>query len=148
MRKYLISLAAAASALVVAAPASAQYYGGSQAYGYGRGDYGRSYDRRGYGDYNYESRRLVEANLERMAKIHGEIRSAAARGMLSPAEAARLDRQAAQFDRELAWLARDGMTGSEGATFDARADRLAQEVQARTGYGYGYDRGYDRYGRW
>jgi hypothetical protein len=169
MRKYLISLAAAASAMAVAAPASAQFYGGSPAYGYDRNDdgeygrgydrnnyheYGRSHDRYGYGDNGrgYESRRLITANRERMAKIHHEIRSAAARGTLNPAEAARLDRRAAQFDRELAWLARDGMTGQEGAVFDARADRLAQEVLARTGnrYGYGYGNGYgdERYDRW
>ena len=50
-------------------------------------------------------------------------------------------------------LERGGMTGQEGAVFDARADRLAQEVRARTGYGRGYGYGYgdgngyeDRYG--
>ena len=140
MRKFLISLAAAASAVAVAAPASAQYYGGSPAYGYDRygyGDYGR-----GYGAAGYESGRLIAANRERMARIHGEIQSAVARGRLSPGEAANLHRRAAQFDRELEVLARGGMTGQEGAIFDARADRLAQEVRARTGYGYGYGYGY------
>ena len=147
MRKYLIILAAAASAVAAASPASAQYYGGSPAYGY---------DRNGYGDHraSYESRRLIAANRERMARIHGEIESFAARGRLSPGEAASLHRKASQFDRELRMLARDGMTGQEGAIFDARADRLAQEVRARAGYGRGYgygyenDYGYDRHGRW
>ena len=144
MRKYLISLAALASAVTVASPAAAQSSGGSPAYGY---------DRQGYGDYRggYESRRLIAANRERMARIHGEIESATARGMLSPAEASRLHRRASQFDRELRMLERGGMTGQEGAIFDARADRLAQEVRARTGYGYGYgyndDYGYDPYRR-
>ena len=154
MRKYLISLAAAASALAVAAPASAQYYGGSPAYGYnqyGYGNYGRGYDRNRYGNYGagYQSQQLIELNRQRMARIHNEIQQAAAMGRLSPGEAAALHRRAAQFDRELAMLARGGMTGQEGAVFDARADRLAQEVQARTGngYGYGYGYGYDRYNR-
>ena len=157
MRKYLIALAAAASTVAIAAPASAQNYGGSSGYGYGsydRGygnyDRGYGYENHGRGDrYNrggYESRQLIVANRERMAKIHAQIRSAAARGMLNPGEAARLDREAAQFDRELDYLARDGMTGQEGAIFDQRADRLAQEVQARTGYGRSY--GYGGYGRW
>lgn len=153
MRKYLISLAAAASALAVAAPVSAQYYGGSQ-YGY---------NRYGYSNYgaNYQSQQLISANRERMARMHNDIQVGVARGMISPGEAARLHQRAAQFDRELAQLARGGMTGEEGAIFDARADRLAQEIQARTGYGrgyrygnnygfgngYGYDNGYDAYGR-
>ena len=150
MRKVLISLAAAVSALAVAAPATAQYYGGSPAYGYNNynnyNSYGYNGYNRGYGDYgaNYQSRQLIELNRQRMARIHSDIQQAAAMGRLSPGEAARLQRQAAQFDRELAMLARGGMTGQEGAVFDARADRLAQEVQARTGNGYGY--GYGR--RW
>ena len=139
MRKYLVSLAALASVVTVASPAAAQYYG-SPAYGY---------DRPAYGDYRggYDSRRLIAANRERMARIHAEIESAAARGMLSPSEAGRLHRRASQFDRELRMLERGGMTGQEGAVFDARADRLAQEVRARTGYdrgyGYGYGNNYD-----
>lgn len=153
MRKFLISVAAVASAIGFAVPASAQYYDAPPAHGYGDddrgydgyGDYGRDYGRDRYGRYG-ESRRLIAANRERMARIHSEIETAAAQGRLSPGEAARLHRRASQFDRELQWLARDGMTGQEGATFDARADRLAQEVRARTGHGYGY--GYDRYDRW
>jgi hypothetical protein len=148
MRKFLIPLAAAASAVAVAAPASAQYYGGSPGNDYGRYEYGRGYDQYGYGDNRggYESRRLIAVNRERMARIHGEIESAAARGRLNSREAANLHRRASQFDRELAMLARGGMTGQEGAMFDARADRLAQDVRARAGYGYSYS--YDRYNRW
>src|SRR5688500_9237850 len=145
MRKYLVSLAALASVVAVATPAAAQYYG-SRAYGY---------DRPAYGDYRggYESPRLIAASREGRARIHAGIESAAARGMRSPSDAARLHRGASQFDRELRMLERGGMTGQEGAMFDARADRLAQEVRARTGYGrsygYGYGNGYgyeDGYG--
>ena len=142
MRKPLIFLAAAASVVAVAAPASAQYYGGSPAYGYN----GYNSNRYGYGDYGSrnQSNHLIAANRERMARIHGEIQQAVARGRISPGEAAALHRRASQFDRELAALARGGMTGEEGAIFDQRADRLAQEIRARTGYGYGYD----SYRRW
>jgi len=160
MRKSLIFLAAAASAVAVAAPASAQYYGGYIGNGYNNG-YNSGYryngygnNRYGYGDYaRSQSNQLIAANRERMARIHSEIDQAAARGRMSPGEAAALHRRAAQFDRELAMLARGGMTGEEGAIFDQRADRLAQEVRARSGYGYGYNNGYgygDGYGynRW
>ena len=146
MRKSLVFLAAAASAVAVAAPASAQYYGGYVGNGYnssyGNNRYG------GYGDYGsrYQSNQLIAANRERMARIHNEIDQAVASGRMSRGEAAALHRQAAQFDRELAYLARGGMTGQEGAIFDQRADRLAQEVRARSGYGYGYGYGNDRYG--
>jgi hypothetical protein len=145
MRKLLIPVAVAVSALAVAAPASAQYYGG-QNYGYSNGynQYGRGYNRSNGG---YESNRLIAANRERMAKIHNDIEMAAQRRIISPNEAARLHSRAAQFDRELAMLARGGMTGQEGAMFDARADRLAQEVLARTGQGYGYGNRYG-YNRW
>jgi len=149
MRKSLVFLAAAASAVAVAAPASAQYYGGYIGNGYnnsyGYNSYGNTrYG--GYGDYGsrYQSNQLIAANRERMARIHNEIDQAVASGRMSRGEAAALHRQAAQFDRELAYLARGGMTGQEGAIFDQRADRLAQEVRARSGYGYGY--GNDRYG--
>ncbi|HXC74407.1 MAG TPA: hypothetical protein VN640_06975 [Sphingomicrobium sp.] len=162
MRKSLVFLAAAASAVAVAAPASAQYYGGyigngynnSSGYnnGYGYNSYGNNRSG-GYGDYGsrYQSNQLIAANRERMARIHNEIDQAVASGRMSRGEAAALHRQAAQFDRELAYLARGGMTGQEGAIFDQRADRLAQEVRARSGYGYGYGygnnrSGYDGYG--
>jgi hypothetical protein len=172
MRKLLIPVAVAVSALAVAAPASAQYYGGSgngydngynRGYdddgdddrdrGDGYGQYNRGNDVRGYGRYGggWESNRLIAANRQRMARIHNEIEMAAARRLISPAEAARLHNRAARFDRELAMLARDGMTGQEGAMFDARADRLAQEIRARTSYGnrygngYGYGSGYNRW---
>jgi len=152
MRKSLVFLAAAASAVAVAAPASAQYYGGYIGNGYNNGYGYNSYGNNrygGYGDYGsrYQSNQLIAANRERMARIHGEIDQAVARGRMSPGEAAALHRRAAQFDRELANLARGGMTGEEGAIFDQRADRLAQEVRARSGYGYGY--GYNNgYNRW
>jgi hypothetical protein len=148
MRKSLVFLAAA-SAVAVAAPASAQYYGGyigNNSSGYNNGYGYNGYGNNRYGDYGsrYQSNQLIAANRERMARIHNEIDQAVASGRMSRGEGAALHRQAAQFDRELAYLARGGMTGQEGAIFDQRADRLAQEVRARSGYGYGY--GNDRYG--
>jgi len=159
MRKVLISIATAVSALAIAAPASAQVYGGR---------YGNTNDYNGYNNYNgysrynrydndrydrrfggaYESRRLVALNQQRIAKLHSEIRQFVAQGRLNPREAARLDNGVEQFRQELMAVARNGMTGREGAIFDARADRLSQEIHARAGYAYGYGRDYDRYDRW
>src|SRR3954447_12521485 len=59
MRKLLISLAAAGAALVVASPASAQYYGGQQ---YGQG-YGYNGYNNGYGN-NYGSVRALQARID------------------------------------------------------------------------------------
>jgi hypothetical protein len=139
MRKFLISIATAASVLAIATPASAQYYGGG--YGYNNNN---GYDNYGYGRHRggYDSRELIAANRQRMARIEYQIRTLEAQGRLSRGEAARLECTAAQFRRELNVIARNGMTGNEGAIFDARADRLGQEVQTRAGYGYGYG------GRW
>ncbi len=157
MRKFLVSIAAAASIVAIAAPASAQYYGGGYGYdnGYGDGygsDNGYRYGAYGYGNgrAGYESNRLVALNQQRLARMQRNIRQYVAQGRLDPREAAQLDRQVYRFGQELQAVARDGMTGREGAIFDARADRLGQEIEARAGIGYGYGRGYrdDRYRGW
>lgn len=153
MRKILISVATAVSALAIAAPASAQYYGGGYGYnnyGYNNDGYGYDNDRYGYGYGNggaaYQSDRLIALNQQRLARLHRDIRQYVAQGRLDPREAAQLDRQVDQFSQELRAIARNGMSGRDGAIFDSRADRLGAEIQARAGVGYGY--GYGRYGRW
>ena len=144
MRKFLISMAGVASLVAVATPADAQFYPGRPAYDYG------------YGGYNngYRSDRLIAINSDRIARIQYQIRVLAQRGMLSRGEAVRFERTAAEFRQQLAARSRNGMSGREGAMFDARLDRFEQSVRARAGYGYGYGYGnaygygYDRYGRW
>ena len=149
MHKFLIPIATAASALAIAAPASAQFYG-APGYGnnYGYNNYG--YNNQGYSYRGaYGGRQLVAVNRQRMARIHSQIEILARSGRASPGEVASLHREANRFDRELNRLARNGMTGQEGAIFDARVARLGQQIQARLGYGYnryGYDR-YDDYRR-
>lgn len=145
MRKFLISVATAASVLAIATPASAQYYGGYNG-GYG---YNNNNNNNGYGYNNYNRGRnysgnLIAANRQRMARIEYQIRSLQAQGRINPREAARLERTAAQFRRELEMVSRDGMTGTEGAIFDQRVDNLGRQVQAYAGYGNGYGN-YDRW---
>jgi hypothetical protein len=151
MRKFLISIATTASVLAIASPASAQYYGGgygsNNGYGYNNGygfNNGSGYNE-GYG-YNdrhrsrYDSRNLVAANRQRMARIEYQIRSLEAQGRISPREANSLERRAAQFRRELDAISRNGMTGNEGAIFDARVGQLGRQVEAYAGYRNGSNR--------
>jgi hypothetical protein len=146
MTKFLLSIAAAASALAIATPATAQYYGGG--YGYNNSSYGhgRAHGRYRYdnGGYGYESNRLVALNQRRLARMHRDIADYVAQGRLDPREAAQLDREVDRFAQELRAVERNGMSGREGAIFDARADRLGEEIQARAGVGYRYG----RYRRW
>ena len=150
MRKFLIPIAAAASALAIAAPASAQFYGspgyGYSGYGYNAyNGYGYNGYRGGYDNYRggYDSGRLVALNRQRMARIHIEIDSLARSGAIGPGEAASLNQQASRFDQELNWLSRGGLSGNEAARFDAEVASLGQQIRARSGYGYGYSYGYD-----
>ena len=139
MRKVLISIAAAVSVLAIATPAAAQHYRG----GYNNGYNGYGYDNRRAG---YESNRLIALNQQRLQRMHWDIRQYVAQGRLDPREAAHFERQASRLGQELQAVARNGMTGTEGAIFDSRADRLNLEIQRRAGVGYGY--GYDGYSRW
>ena len=78
MRKFLISLAAAGAAVVVATPAAAQYYPG-QGYGYGYG-----YNNRGQMQNELRQIRYQADNLARQGRLtrseardlYGDIRSA------------------------------------------------------------------------
>lgn len=145
MRKVLISIAAAVSVLAIAAPASAKNYRGGHGYDNGYG-YNNGYGGYGYdnGRAGYESNRLIALNQQRLARMHHDIRQYVAQGRLDPREAAQLDREVSRFGHELRAVARNGITGTEGAIFDARADRLNVEIQRRAGVGYGYD-GYSRW---
>jgi hypothetical protein len=136
MRKVLISIAAAVSVLAIATPASAQRYP--------RGGYNNGYNN-GYNAYG-ESNRLITLNQQRLQRMHWDIRQFVAQGRLHPREAAQFERQVSRLGQELQAVARNGMTGTEGAIFDSRADRLNVEIQRRAGVGYGY--GYGGYPGW
>jgi len=81
MRKILITLAAAASALAIATPASAQYYPQPN-YGYSQG---------------YRGQDAMRHNQARLSQLQAQIRQAAMRGRIDPREAQRLDWQVQQF---------------------------------------------------
>lgn len=109
MRMFLISLAAAASAVAMASPAAAQW-GQPQGYAYGYNN-----------PYNYGQVRRFEVRIQ---QLRNDIRRFDAQGRLSRGDAARLDNAAAQLQGQLMYSARNGMTSRERRVLDYRIDRL------------------------
>src|SRR4030095_360467 len=145
MRKFLISAAFAASTIVAAAPAAAQWYPPQQqGYGYGYNKYG-------------QVRRLQV----RVDDLQRHINNLDRRNILSNREASRLRDESRDVERRLHYAARNGLSGWEAQDIDRRIGRLEYRIQReardgnRYGYyrtGYGYDRGgwgdRDHDGRW
>ncbi|MFL6781740.1 MAG: hypothetical protein ACJ8FF_08740 [Sphingomicrobium sp.] len=153
MRKFVISLAAAGTALVFASPASAQYYPqqqpyGGQGYGYNQG-YGANY---GYGQ-NYGGVRALQARIN---SIQAQIENLRARRAITRNEASDLRQESRGLERRLYQAGRNGLNYREMQTIQVRIARLEQHVRheatdgnrwGRGGYGYsnGYNgQGYDR----
>lgn len=139
MRKLLISVAAAGAALVVAAPASAQYYQG-QPYGYN-----------GYGQNNYGQVRALQARIDR---LQWQINALDRGNVVRDDRADRLREESRNIERRLRSAARYGLNPYEVNDIQARVARLEQRLQyasynrnGRGGYdGYRGDRD-DRYDR-
>lgn len=112
MRKFLLPLAAAASALVVAAPASAQMWSVSvQSYGnlgpvYGAPSYGAPYGQGyGYGRYNYGQVRALQARID---QVQRQINHLARNRMITRSEHNNLTWESRVIERRLRNNARDG----------------------------------------
>ena len=142
MRKFLISAALAASTLVAAAPAAAQYYPQPQGYAYGYNNYG-------------QARRLQV----RIDQLQRQINYFDSRNILSEREASRLRGESRGLEQRLRYSARYGLNGRERYEIERGIQRLEYRIQReardgnRNGYngrnGY-YDAGYsdrDRDGR-
>jgi hypothetical protein len=116
MHKVLISLAAAASALTVATPASAQYFPAPPpppGYGYG------------HGHYNYGHFRSLKARID---GLQHHINRLDSRDILSEREARRLRDESRDVERRLFHAARNGLGPREAALIDHRIRRLEQRV--------------------
>ena len=117
MRKVLISAAAAVSALVVASPASAQYFPVAPGYAYG---------------HNIGHARAMKARVDR---IQFEIRRLAQYRMISPGEYRRLLRESREVEYRLIRNARDGFGLSPREAYEterriARLEwRIARDVR-------------------
>jgi len=134
MRKFVLSLVAAASALAVAAPASAQYYPApqQQPYGYAQ-PYGNAY---GYNNFGH-----VRALQVRIDRIQRQINRLDNRDRIGEREARRLREQSRNIERRLRAASRRGLNGFEANDSQRRIAFLEQRVQFAVNNGWG------RYGR-
>jgi hypothetical protein len=131
MRKVLVSLAAAGTALVVAAPAAAQYYQARPVYA----PYGAAY---GYN--NYGQTRALQVRID---TVQRQIRMLDRRNVIRDDPADRLRREANDIERRLHRAGRNGLNPYEANQINARIVRLEQRLQytaANGNRGYGYRR--------
>jgi hypothetical protein len=139
MRKLLISLAAAGAALVVASPASAQYYGGQQ---YGQG-YGYNGYNNGYGN-NYGSVRALQARID---AVQWQIKRLDRYNGIGDRQADQLRAESRGIERRLHQAGRYGLNPYEAQDIQVRIARLEQRVQYASSNRYGrYGRGHDGHG--
>jgi len=137
MRKFLISLAVAASALAVATPASAQYYPQSQGYGYGQPQgYGYGQQGNGYNN-NYGQVRRLQARID---QIQRQIQRLDRRGAIRNRQTDGLRAEARNIERRLRDVSRFGIDPRESRDIEVRMARLEQQVRyaasnGRNGYG-------------
>ena len=128
MRKLVLALAAAGSALVVAAPASAQYY---------PAQYGNRY---GYN--NFGQVRELQVRIDRVQRQIGFLDR---RNVVRDDRADRLRDEARDIERYLHRAARNGLNPYEANNINARIARLEQRVQFAANNGrYRHDRWGDR----
>ena len=136
MRTVLISLVAAASALAVATPATAQYHPQQYPQQYPQPGYGY-----GYGQ-NYNHRGHVRALQVRIDRIQREINRLARYRMVSRNEHRTLQRDAREIERSLRRNARDGrgLTVREMYNTERRIVRLEHKIarDVRDGRRYGF----------
>jgi len=113
MRKFLIPLAAAATTLVLASPAAAQWHP-QPAYGYGVG-------------HGFSHARALQARVDR---LQFEIRRLAQYRMISPREYRRLRNDSRQIELRLRREARDGygLNPREAYSIERQIARLEWRV--------------------
>ena len=154
MRKFLIGAALAASTLIGAVPASAQYYP-QRAQPYGYSGYGTQYGNQ----YGYGQGRALIARVD---QIRQQIRQLDRRGALSNNEAYRPDSEAQQLRYRVRQLSYNGLNSNERYDVERRLARLEQMVRYEAndgndrydGRGYGFSQGYQngngqyQNGRW
>lgn len=166
MHKFLIPLAAAASALAVATPASAQWfpqqqqqygynygYGAPQAYGYGvpQGQgYGYSYGApQGYAygapygnAYGHQNNYGAVRNLQvRINALQRQINRLGNRNILSNPQARRLHNQSRALEHRLVHASRFGLAPREHASLQVGIQRLERRIAIEARNGNRYRRG-------
>ena len=127
MRKFIISAALAASTLVAAAPAAAQWQPQGNAYGYN----------------NYGQVRRLDARID---AIQAQINHLDRRNILSNREAGRLRGESRDVENRLHRVARNGFTGWERKDIENRIQRLEVRVQREARDGNRYNGNYGQNG--
>ena len=117
MRKLLIPVVAAASALAVAAPASAQW--APPVYHYQPYNYGSGFRYHAFA-------RSMEVRVQR---IRNDIRAMQVRRILSPREARSLERQAANLQNRIYFASRNGIQPGEARRLENQIRNLEFRVQ-------------------
>jgi hypothetical protein len=125
MRKFLIATLASVSALVVAAPAAAQYYPAPQPYGYGQG-YGYGYN---------NNQHAVGYLVQRVDRVRNHIDRLDSRDRISEREARSLRNEAQSLRNRVLRSGYNGLSGREHQNLNVRLARLEQRVryEARDG---------------
>jgi hypothetical protein len=119
MRKFLIPIVAAASALAVAAPASAQYVQWAPpVYQYNPYKYGNGF--------SYHS--FANSMLQRVERVRADIRIMQQRRVLSWNEARRLDMQAQNLQRRIFRAQRGGIRPGEARSLENQIFNLQRRV--------------------
>lgn len=123
MRRFLISLVAAASVSAIAAPVSAQPRGNmtpyaAPVYNYSPYNYGRGYS--GYA--------FVQQMQARVQRIRADIRNMEVRRILSPREARSLEREANAIQRRVYKAPRNGIRPAEARGIENRIRNLEIRV--------------------
>jgi hypothetical protein len=119
MRKFLIPIAAAASALAVAAPATAQYVQWAPpVYQYNPYNYGT-----GFSGINF-----ARSMADRVQRVRMDIRVMRERRVLSRGEARSLDRQAENLQRRIFRAQRYGVSPYEARSLETQIFNLQRRV--------------------
>ena len=128
MKKTVLALIAAGSALAVATPATAQYY---------NAPYGNAY---GYQN-NWGQVRSLQARIN---NVQRQIRQLDRVNRIRDGQADRLRREANQIENRLQRATRFGLNGYEANDINIRIARLEQRVQYSMAqrYGRNWNRGY------
>ena len=129
MRKFVISAAAAATAMALASPAAAQHRGYDQRHGQHRGYDQRDDDRRGNWNRHNVNRQAVNQLMRDLDRAESQIQRGIQRGNISHREAQGLRREAANIRQRLHRAARDGLSQREFANLRQRVNHLEQRVR-------------------
>jgi hypothetical protein len=132
MRKFVLSIAGAGAAIVLATPAAAQYYPQAQPYGYG------GYN--GYANNNYGQVRSLQARID---AVQYQIKRLDRRDRIRDGSADRLRSESRSIENRLHRAGRYGLNPYEANDISNRIARLEQRVQIAMNQRFG--RGYNGY---